>query len=401
MCRKAFRRFVLQAVVAFGGVAAAVDADEIPGYLRNVVAPLPPTSPRDVAVRDALALDDQMQGIYSGSLQIYKKNLLATSPVILGLFSNQGGEFYLYRPGKPVIQAARVPVGYEICKSCGHSTMAVYQLTAPYLDNPKDPSWRTPMAQYLASQEAVLAGFEDIDLEEDAKDSAKTLLRNNIAFMKECLKNGTFTAEGLRKYTAGQREAIAGVVQYAARAQASHWMKVMAEWKALIGKDWDRTYGATNSLYVTRVNNILFTIMAQFFGRDSFNDRLLLVETTNFTTTPDQMIDELARIVSDRALGRMFFNNYYLMDVELVSNEIERPSHASRGGPTVTSSFTVIEEECGKLGLKPLIPPLAPFHSHEWPWRTDATQGSGPKSLREALRDKDPEAKPAAAPGSR
>ena len=174
-------------------------------------------------------------------------------------------------------------------------------------------------------------------------------------------------------------------------AQASHWMKVMADWKALIGKDWNKTFGATNTLYVTRANNILFTIMAQFFGRESFNDRLMLFETTNFTTTPDQMIDELARIVSDRALGRMFFNNYYLMDVELVSNEIERPARAPHKGFTVSSSFTVIDEECRKLGLTPLLPPLAPFHSQQWPWRTDATQGSGPKSLREALKDKDPD----------
>jgi hypothetical protein len=216
-----------------------------------------------------------------------------------------------------------------------------------------------------------------------------TLLGNNIAFMKECLKKGTFSAEGLRKYTIGQREAIAGLVEYAARAQASHWMKVMADWKALIGKDWDKTYGVTNSLYVTRTNNILFTVMAQFFGKETFNDRLLLLETTNFTTTPEQMVDELVRIVSDRALGRMFFNNYYLMDVELVSNEIERPRPS--GGSSVSSSFTVIEEEARKLGLKPLIPPLAPFHNQGWPWHTDPGEGSGPKSLREALKDKNPD----------
>jgi hypothetical protein len=392
MCRQSFRRIVPLAVAVLTGFVVIADADDIPGYMRNVVAPLPMTSPKAVAVRDALALDDQMQAIYSSSQQIYKKNLLATSPVILGLFSNQGGEFYLCRPGQPMIQAPRVPVGYEICKSCGHSTMAVYQLVAPYLANPDDPSWRTPMAQYLALQEATLAGFESIDLPGDAKESAKALLRNNIAFMKECLKYGSFTAEDLRKYTIGQRGAIAGVVEYAARAQASHWMRVMADWKALIGKDWDKTYGVTNSLYVTRTNNIVFTIMAQFFGKRAFNDRLLLLETTNFTTTPDQMIDELARIVSDRALGRMFFNNYYLMDVELVSNEIERPS--AGGGSTVSSSFAVIEEEGRKLGLKPLIPPRAPFHNQGWPWHTDPGEGSGPRSLREALKDRNPDGAP-------
>lgn len=394
MCVRSLKRVFLLGACVCTGLVAVANSDEIPPYLRNVVVPMPAASPKDLAVRDSLALDDQMQTIYASSLKTYKKNLLATSPVILGLFSNQGGEFYLYRPGKPVIQAPRVPVTYEICKSCGHSAMAVYQLTAPYLGNPSDPSWRAPMTQYLAAQEASLAGFENIEMAEDAKASCISLLKNNIAFMKECLNSGTFSTEGLRKFTVGQRAGIAGVVEYAARAQASHWMRVMADWKKLIGDDWSKTYGITNSLYVTRSNNILFTIMAQFFGRPAFNDRLLLLETTNFTTTSDEMVEELARIVSDRALGRMFFNNYYLMDVELVSNELERPARPPAGGSTVSSSFKVIEEEARKLGLEPLIPPLAPYHTQQWPWRTDASQGSGPKTLREALKDQNPDGKP-------
>ena len=218
MCRQDFVRIGCIAFALCSGPAAIQGADDVPQFMRNVIASRAISGPKDVAIRDALALDDQMQAIYSSSLQTYKKNLLATSPVILGLFSNQGGEFYLYMPGKPVIEAPRVPVGYEICKSCGHSAMAVYQLTAPYLDNPADQAWRTPMAQYLALQEATLAGFDNIDIAEDAKNSAKTLLTYNIAFMKECLKNGAFTAKGLREYIGGQREAIAGVVEYAARA---------------------------------------------------------------------------------------------------------------------------------------------------------------------------------------
>ena len=203
MCRQPLVRIVFLAVAGLTASVAIGGADDVPEYMRNVIVPLPMTSQKDVAVRDALSLDDQMQVIYSSSLQTYKKNLLATSPVILGLFSNQGGEFFLYRPGKPVILAPRVPVGYEICKSCGHSAMAVYQLTAPYLDNPRDPAWRTPMAQYLALQKATLAGLDDIDLAEDAKNSAKTLLGNNIAFMKECLKNGTFRQKACGSTPAG------------------------------------------------------------------------------------------------------------------------------------------------------------------------------------------------------
>jgi hypothetical protein len=401
MSRQASRRILRLTIVVVMSSIPPTRADDIPEYLKNLVAPLPTTAPAALALRDALALDDQMQGIYSSAQELYKKNLLANSPVILGLFSNQGGDFYLYRPGKSVIRAARVPVGYEICKSCGHSAMAVYQLAAPYLGNTRNLAWRTPMAQQLVAQEAALAGFDQIELAQDAKDSAKTLLRNNIAFMKGCLTQEALTAANLERFARSQRDPIAGVLSYAARAQASHWMKVMSEWKTLIGNDWKKTYGVTNTLYVTRTNNILFTIMAQFFGREAFNDRLFLFETTNFVTTPDQMIDELSRIVSDRALGRMFFNDDYLMDTELVSNEVELPKTKGHPSAAVASTFTVVAEECKALGIEPILPPLGSFHSHHWPWNTDARDGSGPKTLREALQQTNPNGKPTTPPASR
>ena len=34
-------------------------------------------------------------------------------------------------------------------------------------------------------------------------------------------------------------------------------MDVLAGWKAMLGDDWDRTYAASNALYVARQNNIL------------------------------------------------------------------------------------------------------------------------------------------------
>jgi len=42
-----------------------------------------------------------------------------------------------------------------------------------------------------------------------------------------------------------------------------------------------------------------------------------------------------------------------------------------------------IAEEATKRGMKPLLPPAAPFFSNEWPWKTDASKGKGPKSLEE------------------
>jgi len=72
-----------------------------------------------------------------------------------------------------------------------------------------------------------------------------------------------------------------------AETQVDHWMGVIAGWKKMLGSDWDKTYAASNTIYVTRQNNILFSVLAQFIGPDAINSRLMLFETISFTTTPE------------------------------------------------------------------------------------------------------------------
>ena len=59
---------------------------------------------------------------------------------------------------------------------------------------------------------------------------------------------------------------------------------------------------ASNTIYVARQNNVLFSVLAQFFGPDAINDRLMLIETISFTTTPDDMLESMTRIIA-RSLG--------------------------------------------------------------------------------------------------
>jgi hypothetical protein len=83
--------------------------------------------------------------------------------VILGLFSGAGGRFILYRPGQPPLDAPQVPIDYQLMKSVGHSTMALGQIVAPYINSPNDKSWRP--------------------LRNDWKPNSRAILQNNIAFM--------------------------------------------------------------------------------------------------------------------------------------------------------------------------------------------------------------------------
>ena len=70
-------------------------------------------------------------------------------------------------------------------------------------------------------------------------------------------------------------------ITWAAQIQVARWMGVVADWKKLLGGAWDKTYAAGNGIYVTCQNYILFSL-AQFFGPDAINGRLILIKTISF-----------------------------------------------------------------------------------------------------------------------
>jgi hypothetical protein len=104
-------------------------------------------------------------------------------------------------------------------------------------------------------------------------------------------------------------------------------------------------------------------VLAQYFGPDAINSRLMLIETISFTTTPEEMLESLTRIVADRSVGALFFGNYYLRDYELM-------------GGDARAAITGAAE---KRGMKPFLPPAVAFGSKQWP--TLITPGPGPASL--------------------
>jgi hypothetical protein len=344
-----------------------------------------------------LELDDAMQRIYETALAQFQENILANCPIVLGLFSGGGGEFWLFRPGYPPEEADPPPIDYQVVKGISHSSMAIYQLLAPHIGDPASIAWQAPTALYRLQQQQVLDMVGDLDLPDEVRDACRALLEANIAYMTACLDAGTFDLAGLEAFARGLQAQLHTTIGYAADVQVSHWMEVLEGWRDELGDAWERTYGATNALYVTRTNNILYTVLAQFFGQESFNERLLLFETTEFDTTPERMLDLLARIIADRALGQVFFKDYFLMDVELlgsggrdaVTNEVHRRTPASGGVYATAPGHAQIAQEAQARGIEPLLPPLAPFHSHNWPWRTDSSDGEGASTIAEAYEEAD------------
>jgi hypothetical protein len=357
-------RFVCMSLtaIALAAATARTMADDLPSYMEPI-AGRTASSPAETATKNVLALNTGMFDLYDAAAKIFQGNMLARHPVILALFSGAGGRFILYRPGQAPLEAPPVPIVYQLLKSFGHSTMAMAEVVGPYLDNPDNQSWRGPMLAYRSRMKSALDGLDATPMPAEWRDNNRAILENNIAFMDACLAKSAISSASLAPFTQKQEPYLKRNVAWAAQTQVAHWMSVVADWKKTLGADWDKTYAASNTIFVTRQNNVLFGVLAQFFGAQAVNDRLMLFETISFTTTPSDMLDLLTRIVADRSVGAMFFGNYYLMDYELMGGD---------------ARAAIIAEDA-KLGMTPFLPPVVPFGSKQWP--ALITPGPGPASI--------------------
>jgi hypothetical protein len=337
-------------------------ADELPAYMKVIVSPST-ASAADIATRDILQLNVTMFDLYSDASKIFQKNILAEHPVILALFSGAGGRLILYRPNMPPLEAPSVPLDYRLLKSVGHSTMAISEVVMPFLENTKDKSWVASMQSYRSRMKSALDGVDAMPIRAEWRENNRIILKNNLDFMDECLAKGVITQAGLDQFAKKQGPVLKEGIAWAAQTQVAHWMGVLADWKKMLGSNWDKTYAASNTIYVARQNNVLFSVLAQYFGPDAVNDRLMLIETASFTTTPEDMLESVTRIVADRSMGALFFGNYYVMGYELMGGDAR----------------AAIIAESEKRGMKPFLPPLVPFGSKQWPMLI--TPGPGPTTL--------------------
>ena len=361
------KRKLLAAAVMALGITVGAHAADLPADIKALTG-TPVRAAPDVATDNFLRLNTTMFQLYGDAGRVFAANIKARNPVILALFSGKGGRFILYRPGQPPVEAPSVPISYQLMKSVGHSTMAVSEIVLPYVDNPKDTSWIGSMQMYRGQMQAALDTVDNVPMQADWKPNQRAILANNIAFMDEAIAKKVITYDALQAWAKKQAPVLALNVKWAAETQVSHWMGVMAEWKKMIGPDWNKTYAASNTIYVARQNNVLFSVLAQFFGPEAINDRLMLIETVSFTTTPEDMMEGLTRIIADRSVGQLFFGSYHLMDYELM------------GG----NARAAIIAESPKYGMTPFLPPLVPFGSKQWP--TLISGGSGPATIDDLLK---------------
>ncbi|MBV9514969.1 MAG: hypothetical protein JO280_13160, partial [Mycobacteriaceae bacterium] len=264
---------------------AETNSSTIPDFMRPVVADEPPASARVVAEHAVLALNESMLQLYEVSLVKFKQNMRDQVPIILALFTGAGGQMILYPPGQEPEVAPPVPITYQLAKSVGHSTMAIYEIVAPYVSNAyANQLWRPPLEMYRAQNQTALEGLDALDISDDECSLLRTILQKNVAFMDACLAKGGYSYDDIENYIGDTAPHSAKTIGIAANAQVGHWMNVIEGWKTKLGEDWERTYAVSNSLYVARQNNILYSVLVQFMGTETMGDRLLLIETPEFET---------------------------------------------------------------------------------------------------------------------
>jgi len=322
-----------------------------------------PQVTQEAALKNVLELNVGMFKLYDQALADFQKQFLSNHPLILGLFSGEGGKMTLYRPGKEVEQAPSVPVIYQILKSTGHSTMAISQIALQYLNKNNATGWREPLENYLIQNNKALNGLDVVAMNESWRTVVRRILKANTDYLSLSLSKNQLSSEDLNAFARKTLPDLKLIIGWAAQTQVNHWMGVLDKWKADLGEDWDKTYAASNTIYVARQNNILFSVLAQYFGPQAINERLLLIETISFTTTPKELLTSISRILSDRITGEVFFGNKSVMDFELMGGDARK----------------AIISEMQKRGKEAFLPPLVPFGSKQWP--ALVTPGPGAKTL--------------------
>src|SRR5580692_8588264 len=226
----------LSSLVAIGSGPSA-HAGDLPSYFNEIVG-IETANPAEIGTKSVLQLNTTMFELYGDAGQMFKKNILAEHPLILGLFSGAGGRFILYRPGMAPLDAPPVPIVYQLLKSVGHSTMALAEVVVPYLNSPNDLTWRGPVAAYRNRMQSALDGLDAVPIRDDWKPTSRAVLQNNIAFMDDCLAQNAIRMDALTAFAKKQAPLLRKNIAWAAQTQVGHWMGVIGEWKSMLGADW-------------------------------------------------------------------------------------------------------------------------------------------------------------------
>jgi len=211
-----------------------------------------------------------------------------------------------------------VPAIYQKVKSVSHTLLGIFAIVSPYFDYSESGKWRSDASAFNQSMTEALATLDQVAMPAEVEEDCRLILEGGIAFLDKILKQGTCTANEYSTYARSLLPHVNKNIMLAGKLQVDHFESVVKRWRKEMGEEeWSRLYTVVNTAWSMRRENVHFQIMAQMMGRDAVNTRLIMAESVN-DVTEDDLLSLLGRIVNDRALSILVFDDTYRMDVELM-----------------------------------------------------------------------------------
>ncbi|MDI1351792.1 MAG: hypothetical protein PSV35_03335 [bacterium] len=232
----------------------------------------------------------------------FKNEFLKSHPIIVALENSSGGKFILYRPNKDPILAPSVPITYQLLKSVYHTSLTIYEMTLLALNNPNTSTLKINLLTYRVSCQIALDSLNTLIIDKTKDANMRNILETNLKYLNKCLQKNNIRKTDIDEYLYQVKPYLDENLKLRSKIQIDHWMKVLTEWKKMIGKDWKNTYGICDTLYMFQQDNNLFNIISRFFSKVSSNTKAFEFNTADSNITANQLINLLINVLDEETI---------------------------------------------------------------------------------------------------
>lgn len=295
---------------------------------------MPTLSAHEEAVRRITRLDSEMRIHYAEALRVIAAEL---SPVIHAQFDEEGGTYIMRRNGELTI-GKPVPELYKLLKSISHTALGVYSCIAPSLHEPGHYDWHKGLREFHQYLVAALEALPESDIPADLMRNCVAILTEGVRYTGETLEKDRVDLAEYAAYAHRVAPYLKPNVEAAAALQVDAFEAMLQQWRAEMGEEeWNRMYVVVTCAWAMRRENVHFQIFEHMMGKETVNQRLIIAEGFNDTA---QAFELLGRIVLDRGVSKLVFEDPLRLDVELMGEgaleAIEKhvcPTYPSIRGP--------------------------------------------------------------------
>lgn len=251
------------------------------------------------------ALNRTARDHYAHTLQWISGQL---DPVIVVQFDGVGGTFTL-RTGGRSVTAQPVPSSYELAKSVAHSPLGIFVIIAPYMQTPESTLWHADLRAFAGRVRAALERLNDSALPADARQHARAVLRESLAFIDGALTAKAFTEEAYQAYARRIIPAVRALRYFATDTQVRAVVAHLEKWRAELGEArWKQLAAVVIAPYTIGSETPNLQCLRYVMDPERVADRLIVVGG-DYGKDVDRAVSVLGRLFMDRYAARLVFDS--------------------------------------------------------------------------------------------